>query len=292
MIILKTIAQLRKWRASVPSSKMIGFVPTMGALHEGHMSLIQRSVKENDLTIASIFVNPKQFGPKEDFSRYPKTWEKDKKMLIKYKNNALFAPSASEMYPESFSSQVEVWGLTEVLCGSPLSRGPGHFKGVTTVVSKLFNLVQPHKAYFGMKDFQQLRVIEKMVKDLNFQVKIIRCQTVRESDGLALSSRNTYLSPKERQNAIGIRQALQWGAQQLKTVSSSRGTVSRDGGLKTVTKNIEKLLLSLVPDANIDYIQVIDPTSLKAFGSKKGPCVIAAAVWIGKTRLIDNIWVS
>ncbi len=184
MKVFRSVDAMRGWRRSVASRKSVGFVPTMGALHEGHLSLLKRAARENDVVVASVFVNPTQFGPKEDFKRYPRPWSKDRSLLQSVDVQTVFLPTVESMYVPGHSTSVVVSGLTSTLCGSPSSRGPQHFVGVATVVAKLFNILQPTRAYFGMKDFQQLRVIEQMTIDLNLPVRIVRCPTWRESDGL------------------------------------------------------------------------------------------------------------
>ncbi len=252
----------------------------MGALHAAHLSLVKRSKRENDFTVVSIFVNPTQFGPKEDFSKYPRPFQADKKMLTRLGIDVLFHPTPHEMYPNGNSTRVRVSNLTDTLCGSPTSRGPEHFVGVATVVAKLFNIVRPTRAYFGMKDFQQVRVIEQMNEDLDLGVRIVRCPTMREPDGLAMSSRNLYLSVSERAQAPRLYRALQLGAKLL----TSR---ARMGPRAVVTKLHE--LLSAPPAFRIDYIELVDAGTLTRLTSVKRPAVLAAAVFLGLTRLIDNI---
>ena len=256
--------------------KTIGFVPTMGYLHEGHLTLVRSAKKQADIVIVSIFVNPLQFGPKEDFSRYPRDLERDLALLQEEGVNCVFAPTAEEMYPEGFSTFVEVSGeLTEVMCGKSRL---GHFKGVATVVTKLFNIVTPDLAFFGQKDAQQLFIIEKLVRDLNLNVEIVRVPTRREEDGLAMSSRNTYLSPEERKAATILYRALKRGEELVLTGE----------------RNPEKLKLILEeyiktePRAQIDYIEVRSVPDLKPMEKIQGKFIIALAVYIGKTRLIDN----
>jgi pantoate--beta-alanine ligase len=282
MKVLRTPAAVAAWRKSA-GRKSIGFVPTMGALHQGHLSLVKRSVRENDLTIASVFVNPTQFGPKEDFKLYPRPFLRDRRLLASSGVDALFAPSPAVMYPGGFATTVTVSGLTETLCGAPTSRGPGHFSGVATVVAKLFGIVRADRAYFGLKDFQQVRVIEKMTEDLNLGVKIIRCPTVREPDGLAMSSRNAYLRPSERALAPRLYLSLQRG---VKLLSSPR-LMSSQSLIGAVRKE-----LASSPDIQIEYIELVHPDSLQKLTRARRPALLAAAVRIGKTRLIDNILVS
>ncbi len=258
----------------------MGFVPTMGALHAAHLGLVERAKRENKRVIASIFVNPTQFGPKEDFSRYPRPFHRDVQLLKSVKADALFAPTKEAMYAAGHTSEVRVKDLTDTLCGAPRSRGPEHFVGVATVVAKLFNLVCPTSAYFGMKDFQQLRVIEQMNRDLDFGIRIVRCPTQRERDGLAMSSRNTYLSPMERVQAPRLYHALQLGRKLLR----SRPQMSP----RAVCKKLS-LSLQTHPSFKIDYMEIVDPVTLKPLTSSRRPALLAAAVFLGRTRLIDNL---
>jgi pantoate--beta-alanine ligase len=255
----------------------------MGALHDGHLELVARSIRENDRTVVSIFVNPTQFGPKEDFKKYPRPMRRDTALLRKAGVDLLFAPSPIIMYPPGDSTRIRVYGLTDTLCGSPTSRGPEHFVGVATVVAKLFNMVRPDKAYFGLKDFQQVRVIEQMNQDLQLGVRIVRCPTVREADGLARSSRNAYLTPVERRLAPRLYAALQAGRKLL----TSHPRMNPE----LVRRRIRSLLDS-IPQSKLDYLELVDPETLKRIHSNSGPVLIAAALKIGTTRLIDNILVS
>ncbi len=259
--------------------KTIGFVPTMGYLHEGHLSLAKRSVQENDFTVMSIFVNPTQFGPNEDFERYPRDLERDLALAESVGVDIVFAPSVEEMYPEGYKTYVNVEDITGVLCGR--SR-PGHFRGVTTVVNKLFNIVEPDKAYFGQKDAQQVVVVKKMVKDLNMNLEVIACPIVREPDGLAMSSRNTYLSSEERKAALILSKSLFEAEELIKQGERSGKKIAEyiEGRIKT-----EKL-------AEIDYVEVVSADSLEKLEELKGSVLIALAVKFGKTRLIDNIIVE
>lgn len=254
----------------------VGFVPTMGALHRGHLSLIERSLRENDRTIVSIFVNPLQFGPKEDLSRYPRPVAKDHRLCRRAGVTALYRPTAVSMYPPGFATRVEVRGLSAHLCG-PFR--PGHFEGVATVVLKLFEAVGPHRAYFGEKDFQQLTILRRMTTDLNLPLRIVPCPTVRESDGLALSSRNAYLDPAERAAAPTLHEALALGA-----------TLCRKRGARPAS--VRRAMLAKVrtiPGVRVDYIEIVDPRTLESVRRLRGPLRIAAAIRIGKTRLIDNV---
>jgi pantoate--beta-alanine ligase len=274
MKVIETVAGMREWRRQTKG--MVGFVPTMGYLHEGHISLVKRAKAENSVSVVSIFVNPTQFGPKEDFKNYPRDTERDLAMLKPF-TDAVFMPSDKEMYPDKYNTWVDVSGLTEPLEGA--SR-PGHFRGVSTVVTKLFNIVQPTKAYFGQKDAQQLLVIKKMAADLNMNLEVIACPTVREPDGLAMSSRNTYLTPELRKGAPVLYKAL---------------TLARDMALKG-EKDAEKIrrdmkaLISKEPLAEIVYISIADAFTLKEFEEQmQKPALVSMAVKFGKTRLIDNI---
>lgn len=253
----------------------IGFVPTMGYLHEGHESLIQRSVKENDKTIVSIFVNPTQFGPNEDLESYPRDLEKDKEICNKNNVDIIFSPSTNEMYYEDFATFVSVDGLTEGLCGK--SR-PNHFRGVCTVVSKLFNIVKADKAYFGEKDAQQLAIIKRVVRDLNIDIEIIGCHIVREEDGLAKSSRNTYLSNEERKAAVVLNRSLSIAKKALENGERKASRIK-----ELISDEISKEEL-----ARIDYIEIVDSLDLKQVTNIEKDILVAIAVFIGKTRLIDN----
>lgn len=264
-------------RGASREGKSVGFVPTMGYLHEGHISLMKKARKENDFLAVSIFVNPTQFGPTEDLDSYPRDLERDLKLCEEAGVDVVFAPEPSEMYPQDYSTYVTVeGGVTAGLCGK--SR-PIHFRGVATVVTKLFNIVRPERAYFGQKDAQQVAVIKKMVRDMNQDVQVIACPIVREADGLALSSRNTYLSPSERQDALTLSSSL-FGAVGL----ISAGEKSADA----VRRYIESRF-SGIESASIDYIEIVDPDTMEPLSFISDRALIAIAVKIGKTRLIDNI---
>ena len=257
--------------------KTIGLVPTMGFLHAGHLSLARRARKENDIVVMSNFVNPLQFGPKEDFATYPRDLERDNKLAAEVGVDYVFAPTEEEMYPENYSTYVEVTGeVTGKMSG--ISR-PGHFKGVTTVVCKLFLITQADRAYFGQKDAQQAIVIRRMAQDLNLPLEVLSCPIIREEDGLALSSRNTYLSPKERKRALALPKALQAGQQLIQEGE-------RDP--KRVKEKILQLLESS-PGIRVDYVEVVDGDTLSELLELKGHVLLAAAVYVGKARLIDNI---
>lgn len=256
--------------------RRVGFVPTLGALHAGHLSLIRRARRENDILVVSVFVNPAQFGPGEDFTRYPRPWSRDKRLARAAGVDVLFHPSAKDLYPSGFQTWVSVEELSRPLCG-PFR--PGHFRAVATVVTKLFQLVQPVRAYFGRKDFQQLRVVERLVADLHLPVTIVPCATVRGTDGLALSSRNGLLSPAERRWAGRIPRALQAAAQVVKfhsPVSSSEAV------------RAARSVLRRIPSARVDYVSVVDPATLRPLPRVRGRALVAAAVRLGRTRLIDN----
>jgi len=251
-------------------------VPTMGYLHQGHLELVRRARAENKTVVASIFVNPTQFGPKEDFASYPRDPERDLALLEKEGTDIVFMPGAEEMYPEGFNSWVEVEKVADRLEGA---LRPGHFRGVATVVCKLFNIVQPHRAYFGQKDAQQLIVIKKMVADLDMDIEVIAVPTVREPDGLAMSSRNTYLDPEERKAALVL-----WKALSLAQERWQKGERSAERLRQEMTALIQK-----EPRATIDYVSIADPDSLEELSRIDGAALVSMAVRIGKTRLIDNI---
>ncbi len=277
VLICETINQIRDFvKKCRDGGKTVGFVPTMGYLHQGHLALVQRAGEECGVVVVSIFVNPLQFGPKEDFNRYPRNFERDCGMLRKGGVDALFYPSAAEMYPGGFRTSIDVGGLGECLCGK--SR-PGHFRGVATVVSKLFNIVQPHRAYFGQKDAQQVLVIKRMVEDLNMPLEIVPVPTVRESDGLAMSSRNVYLSAEQRRDAPVLYKSLLEAAR------------AASGGERDV-RRLEEIVrtdLSSIPGAVIEYVEIRTWPDLEEAGKLESPVLLALAVKMGDTRLIDNI---
>ncbi len=259
--------------------KLIGFVPTMGCLHEGHLSLVREARRMSDIVVVSIFVNPKQFGPNEDFEKYPRTIAKDTEILQKENVDYIFHPSVEEMYPASFRTYIEVEQLSQKLCGK--SR-PNHFKGVATVVMKLFNIVQPNFAFFGQKDAQQVIIIKRMIKDLNLNIEIITLPIIREPDGLALSSRNTYLNSEERKASTILYKALM------------KGKDIFQNGERKVAK-ISKAIIDTIssePLAKIDYVEIVDLENLDALKIIEKNALIAIAVFIGSTRLIDNIIVE
>jgi pantoate--beta-alanine ligase len=258
------------------AGKRVGFVPTMGALHAGHLSLVRTARTQSDVVIASVFVNPKQFGPTEDFSKYPRDVEKDSAMLAAEKTDYLFLPSVEEMYPAGATSWVTVEGLSEKLDGR--SR-PGHFNGVTTVVAKLFNIVQPDFAFFGQKDAAQIAVVSKMVRDLNFDVRIVVCPIVRESDGLAMSSRNAYLNPEQRKHALVLYRSLM----RVQTLAD-RGEGSSDR-LKIAGQQV----MSEESAVKLDYFEIVNRDTLDPVSDISGSALVAVAAHVGSTRLIDNI---
>ncbi|AWZ49226.1 pantoate--beta-alanine ligase [Clostridiaceae bacterium 14S0207] len=278
---MKTIKNIKDLRIEIDMWKKaglsIGLVPTMGFLHEGHKSLIQRAVKENDKVVVSIFVNPIQFGPNEDYDKYPRDIEKDSKLCTDAGASLIFNPEVEEMYPDKNPlTFVNVENITNCLCGA---KRPGHFEGVCTIVSKLFNIVAPNKAYFGEKDAQQLSVIKQMVKDLNFPIQIIGSPIVREKDGLAKSSRNTYLSIKERQAALILSKSLKKA--KIAIANGEKNTI--------ILKNLIIDNLISEPLARIDYVEIVDFNLMCEIDTLNKESLIAIAVYIGKTRLIDNI---
>lgn len=256
--------------------KTIGFVPTMGYLHEGHQSLMKKARQENDVVILSIFVNPVQFGVGEDYETYPRNLEKDSQLAESEGVDIIFHPKTLEMYPKGYKSYVEVEEITKGLCGA--SR-PGHFRGVTTVVTKLFNIVKPNRAYFGQKDAQQVAVILQMTKDLNMDVEIVSCPIVRESDGLAMSSRNTYLNSEERKAALVL----------SRTLFLAKEKIEKGEKDSNIIFDTIRSIIDSEPLAQIDYIEIVNGDSLDKIQIIEGKILIALAVRIGKTRLIDNI---
>jgi len=272
--VVETIAEMKDLRTSL--DEPVGFVPTMGYLHEGHLSLVKKARVENATVVVSIFVNPAQFGPQEDLTSYPRDTQRDLDMLEKEGTDIVFVPSVAEMYPQRFDSWVEVGKLTQRLEGACR---PTHFRGVTTVVAKLFNIVQPTRAYFGQKDAQQAVVIRKMVSDLNMNLEVVTCPTVREPDGLAMSSRNTYLNPEERRASVVLYQALCL-AQKL----WSQG--------KKDANRIRQEIIDLIkqqPLANIDYVSIADNDTLEELDTIRPPALVSLAVKFSKARLIDNV---
>jgi pantoate--beta-alanine ligase len=266
-------------RGARAEGRVIGLVPTMGALHDGHKALVKRARQECSSVVASVFVNPKQFGPKEDYKKYPRDLEKDVKTLGDVGVDALFAPDVSDVYPEGFRTYVNVEGISERLEGC--SR-PGHFRGVSTVVLKLFEIVQPHFAYFGRKDAQQVRIISEMTRDLNLDTEIVVCPVIREADGLALSSRNAYLNDAERKAATVLHRALV-------TVRDESSAGVRDAlQLQTVMRRI----IEAEPLATVDYAELVSAGTFEPVVRVARPCYAVLAVFIGKTRLIDNLLIE
>lgn len=267
--------QVKEWKKQGLS---VGLVPTMGYLHEGHKSLMEAARKDNDKVVVSIFVNPMQFGPTEDLATYPRDLDHDAALCESVGVDLIFHPEAEEMYEKDFCSFVDMTGLTEGLCGKTR---PIHFRGVCTVVNKLFNIVTPDHAYFGQKDGQQLAVIKRMVRDLNMDIEIVGCPIVREEDGLAKSSRNTYLSPEERKAALILSKTVALGKELAKTEKDANKVV------EAMKKNIET-----EPLAKIDYVEAVDALSMVPVEKLEGTCMLAMAVYIGKTRLIDNTLIN
>jgi pantoate--beta-alanine ligase len=266
-------------RGARAESRIIGLVPTMGALHEGHTALVARARQECSRVIASVFVNPKQFGPKEDYTKYPRDMEKDAEKLAAVGVDALFAPDVADVYPDGFRTYVNVEGISERLEGR--SR-PGHFRGVATVVLKLFEIVQPHFAYFGRKDAQQVRIIGEMARDLNLDPEIVVCPVVREADGLALSSRNAYLSKEERKAATILHRALVAAREEL-----SAGV--RDA---LQVQNVMRRVLETEPLAQVDYAEIVSADTFEPVVRVARPCYAVLAVFVRKTRLIDNLLIE
>lgn len=267
--------QVKEWKKQGLS---VGFVPTMGYLHEGHKSLMDAARKGNDKVVVSIFVNPMQFGPTEDLATYPRDLDHDAALCESAGVDLIFHPEPEEMYEKDFCSFVDMTGLTEGLCGKTR---PIHFRGVCTVVNKFFNIVTPDRAYFGQKDGQQLAVIKRMVRDLNMDIEIIGCPIVREEDGLAKSSRNTYLSSEERKAALILSKTVALGKELAKTEKDANKVV------EAMKKNIET-----EPLAKIDYVEAVDALSMAPVEKLEGTCMLAMAVYIGKTRLIDNTLIN
>ncbi len=280
MKIITDINKMRLWsKGTGQQNKTIAFVPTMGYLHEGHLSLMRKARSENDYLVVSIFVNPAQFGPKEDLKRYPRNFTRDKRLARLCGTDIIFYPRACDMYPDGYKTYVNVEGLSNVLCG--VSR-PGHFRGVATVVLKLFNVVGPDIAYFGRKDAQQAIIIKKMVSDLNLSVKIKVLPIVREKDGLAMSSRNRYLGRGQRENAIILYKSLQTAVGMVKSKNKSP---------REITALVRRMIKSKGA-TRIDYVKIVDINSLEEVKKIKGRLLIAVAVFFGKTRLIDNVIVA
>jgi len=274
--ILSTITETRvACRLARANGQRLGLVPTMGALHEGHLSLVRAAKTQSDIVAVSLFVNPTQFGPTEDLAKYPRPFERDRELLEKEGVAILFAPSAEEMYPKGEATWVVVEGLSERLDGR--SR-PGHFRGVTTVVSKLFHIIEPDVAFFGQKDAAQAAIIRRMVRDLNFPVEIVICPIVREPDGLAMSSRNDYLNPVERKQALALHRSL------------SRAEDEFRGGERSAARLIAAAtkILAQEPQIRLDYFEIVDPDTLDCVEQIERPALVAVAAYVGSTRLIDN----
>lgn len=276
MKVVHTIKEVREivkgWRKEGLS---VGLVPTMGYLHEGHKSLITKSVSMNDKTVVSVFVNPIQFGKNEDLDKYPRDLERDTKLVSDAGADLIFNPEPKEMYPEHFTTLVNTTEVTEFLCGA---KRPVHFGGVCTVLTKLFNIVSPDRAYFGQKDAQQLAVVKRFVRDLNFDIEIIGCPIIREDDGLAKSSRNTYLSPEERKAAVILSKSLKVGKDLILNGERDSAKV-----IDAITK-----VLYTEPLARVDYVSIVDNTNIQPISKIKGEVLVAIAVYIGTTREIDN----
>ena len=276
-MIIPTITALRQQvREAKQKGLIVGFVPTMGALHAGHRQLMETARRECGFLVVSIFVNPLQFDRADDLARYPRTLDADRALCASAGVDVIFAPTANELYPEEQKTFVDVPDLTENLCGA---FRPGHFRGVATVVLKLFGIVQPDRAYFGQKDAQQLAVIDRMVRDLNVPVEIVPVPTIREPDGLALSSRNKHLSPAERQTATALYRALSLAAEQIASGERSAPLI-RENALRFLQHH---------PEIRVEYFELVDPLTLQPLVEISGPVLIAAAAWLGSTRLIDNI---
>lgn len=279
MQVVHTIQQVRQQVSLVRTAgRRIGFVPTMGALHAGHGSLIEKAAVECDFVVVSIFVNPTQFGPTEDLDQYPRTLEADAALCERLGADLVFAPPAEQMYPQEQLSWVVTEQLTEGLCGA---NRPGHFRGVTTVCSKLFHIVTPDVAYFGQKDAQQAVVIRRMVADLNMPLEICVCPIVREPDGLAMSSRNRYLSADQRQRALSLWQSLEDCRSRLKA-GETDGSVLKAGMCQILEKQTDK----------VDYISIVDPDTLEPVSCVDRPVLVLVAAYVGSTRLIDNLWID
>jgi len=276
--IIRTVTQMQSYSDALRRrGKKIGLVPTMGYLHEGHLSLVRRARRENDAVILSIFVNPAQFGPKEDFRKYPRNFKRDEAQARRAGVDVIFYPSAKQIYPQGFLTYVGVEEFADFLCGT---FRPGHFQGVTTVCAKLFNAAKPHTAYFGQKDAQQAIILKKMVKDLDFGFKIKVLPIIREPDGLAMSSRNKYLSRSQRNHALCLYQALNKARDMIKTGCLDAGLIRR---------RMLDVIKRSANNAKIDYVSLVDTNTLKDIKRIKGKTLIALAVKFGKTRLIDNM---
>lgn len=276
MKIIDSIAKMQGLAEELRrTGNKIGLVPTMGYLHEGHLALVKKARQISDTVVVSIFVNPTQFAPTEDLDRYPRDFERDRALLESENADIIFFPDAKQMYPEGYSTYIQVRGLEDFLCGGSRK---GHFIGVATVVAKLFNIVKPHYAVFGKKDFQQLKIIERMVRDLNMDIEIIPCPTVREADGLAMSSRNTYLGPEERKKALILYESI-------KTLKGMFREGVRDAD---ILKKKAREMIESIEGVRIDYISITDTETLEEISTIKDKALYAVACFVGRTRLIDN----
>jgi pantoate--beta-alanine ligase len=279
MNIIRSAAAMTAFSKSAQRSvKTVGFVPTMGALHQGHLSLVRAARRQSDVVVVSIFVNPTQFGPNEDFAKYPRSFERDRAMLEAENTDCIFSPSVEEMYPPGATTWVTVEALSEKLDGR--SR-PGHFRGVTTVVSKLFNIIEPQLAFFGQKDAAQAAIIRKMVRDLNFNVNIVVCPIVREGDGLAMSSRNAYLNPEQRRQATVLSRSLQRVDSLIRQGETNPETLIAAG----------KQAVAEEPAVRLDYFEIVHPDTLDRVPDVRREALVAVAAYVGTTRLIDNLLV-
>ncbi len=280
MKLVTTIDEMRAFRNAIAASgKRLGLVPTMGALHEGHLSLVRAAREKSDFVAVSVFVNPTQFGPNEDFAQYPRDLKSDSALLEREHVDVIFAPCVEEMYPAGAVTWVTVEGMSDRLCGK--SR-PGHFRGVTTVVSKLFHIIEPGTAFFGQKDAAQVAIIRRMVRDLNMPVRIEVCPIIREADGLALSSRNAYLNPAERRSALVLYRSLQRAKELFDQGERNSAKLIASGKQEFATE----------PSARLDYFEIVDPESLEPIFTISGRALIAVAAFAGNTRLIDNLVVG
>ena len=275
LLLLDSVSKMKDWRRGRAEDETVGLVPTMGAFHEGHLSLIRRSVAECDVTVVSLFVNPTQFGPSEDLERYPRDLEGDLESASREGVEAVFAPEPSDMYPDEYATYVEVERLTAGLCGR---FRPGHFRGVTTIVLKLLNIARPHRAYFGEKDYQQLTVIRRMGADMNLDCEIVPMPTVREPDGLAMSSRNANLSPEGRGAALVLPRSLTKARQLIESGERSAETVLQ----------VVRRMFADEPRVSLQYVEIVDPDTLVPVERCDRDVVIAAACLVDGTRLIDN----
>ena len=274
MQIINSVKTMQEIGNNWDAGKRIGFVPTMGYFHQGHLSLVAEANKQSEITVVSIFVNPSQFGPNEDFDSYPRDMQRDLELLSNYKVDYVFSPSSEQMYPQDYRTWVEVEGISSILCGA--SR-PGHFRGVATVILKLINIIKPNLMFMGEKDFQQVTVLKKMLKDLNCITQIVPCHIIREEDGLAMSSRNIYLNPEQRKQALCLFKAIQQAQTQYK--QGIRDTIFLQNKAAELVK---------ISGGKVDYISFVEPNTLQEVNIADDNTRILLAVFIGKTRLIDN----